>query len=176
MPRIVHEDQGTGHAGLAQRSIELYSLRDGHQVVELALQNQERRIIRADIGDRARPPQRILVPGKDETQPQAIPLARQLAEVGRPVQVGHRLHPAGLVPPTPRALEAGADIGGAEQRHQVPAGARPVGADAIRVDAELGRVGAQEPHRALDILDHRREVILRGQSVVDRHECVPPPQ
>ncbi len=83
------------------------------------------------------------------------------------------LHAAGLVKVFPH-IPTNACIRRAKQPHKVPTRAHTDRADPVRIEIVLRGVRSQRADRALHILDHRRELRGRIQTIIQRnHEIAP---
>ncbi len=101
-----------------------------------------------------------------------LPLRQQVVDA---VEADHRLHNGRdrgnwIIPVAGREQRFRA--GKRHQRHQMRARGIPHQADAIRIDAEILRLGAHELDRRLDVVDGARKCAGLAQPVVDAQDHV----
>ncbi len=97
-----------------------------------------------------------------------------LREVGRPIVVHHRLHLCRLLLIRPIAVERPAVAGQPQHQNQMTSRRSARGADVLRVNSVLRRIGPQKADRRLHILHRGRKLVTRRQPVAGRRGHVAP--
>jgi len=185
VPSSLHHVQRALHAGRGEGSVEPLRLIEGHNRVLIPVDDQKRRIVRADVGHWARQPGEVHPlrdrPAEEERhRRRGAPVRRPRPglehgeEIGRTKEVAHRLDPARLVEiPSHVSFELGHVTRRPEEGSQVAAGGRAPRPDPFRVKPVPIGVGTQPADGRLAVVDLRRERGLVAEPVVDARHGVP---
>ena len=164
MVGILNDHQPGRDIRLHQPVVHQLRLFDRNHIVPVAVDQQEGRIIRCHVVDRAGL-QHIMLPEPDQLHGLNIGVWEGPGQVGDRRHGNDRLHAAGLL----RILTyipARGQVGGPKQRDKVSARAGPDGPDPLGIQVELGGIRPQEADRTFNILDHGRECPCRVQTIV----------
>jgi hypothetical protein len=167
--------------GFLQRLVEYLRLFERHGSVGRSVNDQERRIVGRDVGDRRRLFGRVSLV-LDRAAQQQVDGRRAASafetpwsqEVGRTAERHDTTDPAGLIGRTATAFQRFHSAAGAEQVDQMAAGRAAPHADPLGIDVVLVRVGAQPADGRLAVVDLRGPDGFAAEPVADRRPDVVP--